>query len=199
MTICSWPCYVKGLGYRKGLGVIGSTGRLLSLLMMVLWAAVPAVILDAGDASARSGELEARADRIVVVKSERELRLLRDGEVLRRFKVALGREPRGHKRYEGDGRTPEGAYFLDARNPDSRFHRSLRISYPSSRDRQRAAALGQPSGGDIMIHGLPEELLRWGSDHYLFNWTEGCIAVTNEEMDIIWDSVRLGTPIEILP
>ncbi len=139
------------------------------------------------------------ADRIVVDKSERRLYLMQDDEIVRSFRVALGRTPRGHKLFQGDGRTPEGIYYLNARNPDSKFHRSLRISYPNVQDRKRAYALGERPGGDIMIHGIPDELRHWGSDHYLFNWTEGCIAVTNAEIEMIWDSVDIGTPIEIRP
>ncbi len=139
------------------------------------------------------------ADRILIVKSERQLYLIHDGEVQRSFRVALGRTPRGHKLHEGDGRTPEGLYYLNARNPDSRFHKSLRISYPNVEDRKRAYALGKKPGGQIMIHGVPDELAHWGPDHYLFNWTEGCIAVTNSEIEMIWDSVEVGTPIEIRP
>lgn len=141
----------------------------------------------------------AKADRVLVVKSERKLYLLRGDEVVRSFKVALGRQPRGTKERNGDGRTPEGEYYLDAANPDSRFHRSIRISYPSARDLARARANGANPGGNIMIHGVPAELLHWGADHWMFNWTEGCIAVTNDEMEEIWHSVDLGTPIEIRP
>jgi murein L,D-transpeptidase YafK len=140
-----------------------------------------------------------KADRVVVVKSERRLYLLRGEEVVRSFRVALGRQPRGTKLRQGDGRTPEGLYRLEAGNPDTRFHRSIRISYPNDEDVARAQASGTRPGGNIMLHGVPAELSRWGPDHWMFNWTEGCIAVTNEEMDIIWRSVDLGTPIEIRP
>ncbi|MCB9945355.1 MAG: L,D-transpeptidase family protein [Geminicoccaceae bacterium] len=140
-----------------------------------------------------------QADRIVVYKRKRLLELLKGGTVVRTFRVALGRQPRGDKRYEGDGRTPEGLYWLDEWKGDSRFYKSIRISYPNRADIQEARSLGRPAGGSIMLHGLPEELQHWGAEHYLFNWTEGCIAVTNEEMDVIWNSVRPGTPIEIRP
>ena len=140
-----------------------------------------------------------RIDRVVVDKSRRTLQLLDGDEVVRSFRVALGRQPRGHKLYEGDGRTPEGVYLLDSRKADSRFYKAIRISYPNRSDLRTARSIGKPAGGSIMVHGLPEELMSWGPDHYLFNWTEGCIAVTNEEMDVIWNSVRPGTPIEIRP
>lgn len=141
----------------------------------------------------------AKADKVVVSKSRRVLELWKDGEVLESFRVALGRMPRGHKIYEGDGRTPEGTYVLGDWNHDSRFYRSMMISYPSPADSARAASMGKPAGGQIMLHGLAPEIASWGSDHYLFNWTEGCIALTNEEIDIVWRRVRPGTPIEIMP
>jgi murein L,D-transpeptidase YafK len=140
-----------------------------------------------------------KADKVVVVKSERRLYLVRDGEVLKSYRVALGRQPKGTKIYEGDGRTPEGTYRLAAFNPDSRFYRSIRVSYPNDQDRVRARALGQSAGGDIMIHGLAPERRAYGPDHWLFNWTSGCIAVTDKEIDEIWQRVEVGTPIEIRP
>lgn len=152
----------------------------------------------AGEASA-AARLAGKADKIVVLKGERTLYLLRGGEVLRSYKVALGRQPRGTKIHEGDGRTPEGSYTLDARNPGSNFYRALRVSYPNRSDRARARALGESAGGLVMIHGLPNERPQWGAEHWMFNWTNGCIAVTNREMDEIWDSVDLGIPVEIRP
>lgn len=140
-----------------------------------------------------------RADKMVVVKSERRLYLLRDGQVLKSYKVALGRQPKGTKVYEGDGRTPEGAYSVAAFNPASQFYRAIRVSYPNEHDRARAQALGVPAGGLIMIHGLAPERRQYGADHWLFNWTNGCIAVTDREMDEIWERVEIGTPIEIRP
>ena len=160
------------------------------------WSAATLIAVAAGGEAVAS---TAKADKIVVVKSERRLYLLRDGEVMKSYRVALGRQPRGTKLHEGDGRTPEGRYVLDARNRASNFYRALRVSYPSSADRVRAQALGQAAGGLIMIHGLPNERPNWGEEHWMFNWTNGCIAVTNREMDEIWASVDVGTPIEIRP
>lgn len=140
-----------------------------------------------------------KADRLVVVKGERMLYLLRDGQVLKSYRVALGREPKGTKIYEGDARTPEGLYKVAAFNPNSQFYRSIRISYPNEHDRARAQALGTSPGGDIMIHGLAPERRHYGTDHWMFNWTSGCIAVTDREMDEIWQRVEVGTPIEIRP
>ncbi|MFZ1426739.1 MAG: L,D-transpeptidase family protein [Geminicoccaceae bacterium] len=148
-----------------------------------------------GAAVARSG----KADKVIVVKSARRLYLLRDGQILESFRVALGRNPKGTKIYQGDGRTPEGIYRIAALNPDSQFYRSIRVSYPNDADRARAQALGQAVGGDIMIHGLAPERRGYGGEHWRFDWTNGCIAVTDEEIDEIWQRVEIGTPIEIRP
>jgi murein L,D-transpeptidase YafK len=141
-----------------------------------------------------------RADMIRVDKSERRLELLRRGKIIAVFPVALGRSPDGDKEKQGDMRTPEGRYIIDWRNPKSLYYRSLHISYPDKSDRARAAKLGIDPGGDIMIHGQPNgyaqpaSLLLQQSD-----WTFGCIAVSNADMDAIWKAVPDGTPIEILP
>ncbi|PLW82847.1 hypothetical protein CWI75_08990 [Kineobactrum sediminis] len=127
------------------------------------------------------------------------LYLQRNGEPLRSYPVALGPVPRGHKMQQGDERTPEGHYVLDFKNASSRFYKSIRISYPSPRDRLRASELGVDPGGDIMIHGQPDLSRQSLAGVQLFNWTNGCIAVTNEQMDEIWELVPLGTPIEIRP
>jgi len=140
-----------------------------------------------------------KADRVLVLKAKRKLYLLREGQVLRRYRVALGRVPLGPKTREGDGRTPEGVYRLDWRNPESQFYRSIHISYPDDSDLRRAAELGVPPGGDIMIHGLPSDLNGFESTHARRDWTEGCIAVTNEEIDEIWALVEDGTIVEIRP
>jgi murein L,D-transpeptidase YafK len=136
---------------------------------------------------------------VVVFKGRRELHLMYRGGVIATYPVALGREPRGHKLREGDGRTPEGVYTLDWRNPNSRFHRALRISYPAPRDREHAARLGVHPGSDIMLHGLPNGRSADAIGHPYRDWTEGCIAVTSAEMDEIWYRVDDGTPIIIYP
>ena len=142
---------------------------------------------------------QAAADKVIVTKTERRLYLLRDGEILRSYRVALGRVPKGTKIYQGDGRTPEGDYTLTEFNAGSRFYRSIRVSYPNEQDRARARALGQTVGGDVMLHGLAPERRAYGPEHWRFNWTNGCIAVTDEEIDEIWQRVAVGTPIEIRP
>ena len=138
-------------------------------------------------------------DKVVVIKSERKMVLLKRGTVFRSFDVALGRNPVGPKVRQGDHRTPEGTYLLDWRNGQSRFYRSIHISYPSEADLRNARKQGVPAGGDIMIHGLPKGKESVGELHTLVNWTKGCIAVTNAEMDEIWRVVPDGTPIEIRP
>jgi murein L,D-transpeptidase YafK len=140
-----------------------------------------------------------KADKVIVIKSERRLYLVRNGQVMESFRIALGSQPKGTKIYQGDGRTPEGVYSVAGLNADSQFYRSIRVSYPNAADRARAKALGQQVGGDIMIHGLAPERRSYGSEHWRFDWTNGCIAVTDEEIDEIWQRVEIGTPIEIRP
>jgi len=140
-----------------------------------------------------------KADQVVVLKSMRTLTLMSHGEVLRKYKVALGGSPAGAKQQQGDHRTPEGHYILDRRNPKSRFYKSIHISYPNGKDTREAAKRGVSPGGDIMIHGLPNGFGWLGATHRERDWTDGCIAVTNSEMDEIWDLVPDGTPIEIKP
>lgn len=151
-------------------------------------------------AKARPGSAaEERADRVVVLKAQRELQLWAGGRLLRTYKVALGGEPVGAKQQQGDHKTPEGKYVLDSRNPKSQFYKSIHISYPNAADRARTRRMGVSPGGAIMIHGLPNGFGAVGAAHRLRDWTDGCIAVTNQEMDEIWRLVRDGTPIEIKP
>lgn len=138
-------------------------------------------------------------DRVVVYKQDRKLVLLSKGKEVHSYKVALGTEPAGPKTRQGDHRTPEGSYLLDSRNPNSHFYKAFHISYPNSQDTAAAKKLRVSPGGDIMLHGLPKEYAWVGKAHVLHDWTDGCIAVTNEEMDEIWKLVRIGTPIEIKP
>jgi murein L,D-transpeptidase YafK len=134
-----------------------------------------------------------------VLKGPRRLLLLRGDRVLRDYEVALGPNPKGAKRRNGDGRTPEGRYWLDWRIEESRFHRAIHVSYPNDRDRSIARDSGVPPGGGVMIHGLPNGE-RWVGDvHREFDWTNGCIGVTDDEMNEIWELVDDWTPIEIRP
>lgn len=146
--------------------------------------------------AAKSGDT---ADKVVVNKAKRELLLLKDGKVIRSYRVALGRNPVGLKQRQGDGKTPEGAYVISGRNTASAFHRSLGISYPNAADRARARRLRVNPGGSIMIHGLPKGQGYIGAAHRLTDWTEGCIAVTNAEIEEIWRLVPNGTPVQINP
>jgi murein L,D-transpeptidase YafK len=140
-----------------------------------------------------------RANAITVDKAAHRLTLLRDGVPIKTYDVALGGDPTGHKQQEGDGRTPEGAYAVDFKNRRSRFHLALRISYPSADDRDRAQRAGVAPGGDIMIHGLPNGLGWLASWHLARDWTDGCIAVTNAQIEEIWAMVDVGTRIDIRP
>jgi len=140
-----------------------------------------------------------KADLVLVKKSERKLFLVHDGQPFREFKVALGSQPWGHKQYVGDDRTPEGRYSLDFKRAQSRFYKAIHISYPNSNDLTHARAQGVNPGGNIMIHGFPNQNREPPELAQRYNWTSGCIAVTNAEMDEILESVEPGTPIEIAP
>ncbi len=155
------------------------------VLSLVLMLAAPAV---------------AAVDLVRVVKSERQLYLLEDGKVVGRYPVALGRNGRdGHKQREGDLRTPEGRYRLDKRNADSAFYKSIRISYPNADDIARAEAAGVPPGGGIMLHGQKNGYGEYWHITQRYDWTEGCIALSDVDMEALWQRVPLGVAIEILP
>jgi murein L,D-transpeptidase YafK len=142
---------------------------------------------------------QTKVDRIIVHKKARTMDLMRAGQVLRTYKIALGGEPVGAKTMQGDHRTPEGDYVINSRNTHSQFHRSLHISYPNAADRERAKKLGVAPGGDIYIHGLPNGYGFIGAAHRARDWTDGCIAVTDQEIEEIWKLVDDGTPVEIRP
>ncbi len=140
-----------------------------------------------------------QADLVVVRKSEHKLYLIKAGKILKTYHIALGAHPTGHKLKKGDGRTPEGRYILDYKNSHSAFYKSIHISYPNKADRERAKKAHVDPGGAIMIHGQKNGLgwLTFISQH--LNWTSGCIALSNEDMDEVWNAVKVGTPIEIKP
>ena len=139
-------------------------------------------------------------DHVLVKKSERQLFLMSGSNVVRSYPISLGEQPVGHKQREGDERTPEGQYVLDWRNPDSRFYKSIRISYPNDQDQMRAAENNHNPGGDIFIHGLPNGINLLARTFRGRNWTDGCIAVNNNaHMDEIWQLVKDGTRITIRP
>jgi len=139
------------------------------------------------------------ADKILIEKKERRLTLISNGNVLKTYKIALGGNPNGPKERQGDNKTPEGTYVIDSRNRDSRYHLSLHISYPNERDKKRAKELGVSPGGDIMIHGIKNGFSLVGDLHTGFDWTKGCIAVTDEEIEEIEKLVPDGTIVEIRP
>ena len=139
------------------------------------------------------------ADRVLVEKAARRLTLLRTGTPLKTYRVALGRAPVGPKEQEGDQRTPEGIYLIDFHKEESDFHRALHVSYPAQRDIDQAGARGVPAGCDIIIHGIRNGLGWIGAFHRRTDWTAGCIAVTDVEIEEIWRAVPDGTAIEIRP
>jgi murein L,D-transpeptidase YafK len=138
-------------------------------------------------------------DKVLIEKKKRRLSLISKGEIIKTYKIALGGNPVGPKERQGDNRTPEGTYTIASRNRHSDYHLSLRISYPDEKDKKRAKELGVSPGGDIMIHGIKNGLSWVGGFHAEIDWTEGCIAVTNKQMEEIARLVPNGTPVEIRP
>ncbi len=139
------------------------------------------------------------AERIIVEKSARQLTLVRADGRVRKFDIALGKAPWGHKTRQGDSRTPEGTYRIEYKNLNSKFFLSLKISYPNAADRARASAMGVSPGGDIMIHGMPNDAKRPYKKYQGRDWTDGCIAVSNDAMMEIWMATREDTLVEIRP
>lgn len=178
-------------------------GFLLALCLLAPTSAFAGEMLASADVrmpseTATSSE-SLEINRVLVRKGERRLYLMDEDQVIRSYRISLGDNPEGHKLYEGDERTPEGDYTLDWRNAGSDFYKSIHISYPSPRDRELAQAWGLNPGGSIMIHGLPNGAEDMAFAYRGLDWTDGCIAVTNNEMDEIWQLVNNGTPISILP
>ncbi|SEF48037.1 L,D-transpeptidase catalytic domain [Bryocella elongata] len=150
----------------------------------------------AGCARTAPGSIR-QADRIVVVKSTHTMTLYAHGQPTAIYRVSLGRGTGAAKVREGDHNTPEGLYTVDSRNDHSRFHHALHLSYPNVADRATAAKLNAPPGGDIMIHGIRNGLGWLGGLQRHADWTDGCIALTDNEMDEVWATVPVGTPVEI--
>lgn len=161
---------------------VAEIGALLAVVTLLAWSAAT---------------LAESADSVLVDKSDGKLYLLKNGSVIAEYSAAFGANPTGHKQQQGDERTPEGHYVLDYRNADSSFYKAIHISYPNEADKQAAAAKGVDPGGAIMIHGQRNWLGWLSFVTQRFDWTDGCIAVTNSEMDEIWDSLPVNTPIEI--
>ena len=167
-----------------------------------MWARIPLAVCAYLIATSPVQEPDAlpaqKVDLVRVEKSQRQLQLIGGEKILRSYSIALGGHPVGHKHQEGDERTPEGRYVLDWRNPNSVAYRSIHISYPNVDDAAAAKARGVDPGGFIMIHGQPNGFGRLGWLLQMVDWTDGCIAVTNSDMDEIWTMVADGTPIEII-
>ena len=140
-----------------------------------------------------------KVDEIIVLKSKRKLQLFFKGKKVKQYSISLGGNPIGHKQFEGDEKTPEGSYFIDGKKPNSKYYKNLGISYPNAEDRAFARSKGRNPGGAIKIHGLPNSKPWLGKLHLLKDWTHGCIAVTNKQMDEIYSRVKIGTKITILP
>ena len=138
------------------------------------------------------------AGKVVVMKEEKRLVLMCRGEILKSYKVSVGRNP-GRKVRRGDNRTPEGLYTIDRRNPKSKYYKALHISYPNASDVDTARKFGASPGGEVLIHGLPKGFEDLGASHTVRNWTKGCIAVSNAEMDEIWRLVPDGVAVHIIP
>lgn len=140
-----------------------------------------------------------QADKILILKGKRSLQVIQHGQVLAQYRVSLGRQPLGPKLSEGDQRTPEGFYRIDWRQPSRHYQLSLHLSYPNERDLARSRELGLPSGGMIMIHGTPQDQDYPEEYFHTLDWTDGCIALRNQDMRALWKSVRDGTLVEIRP
>jgi murein L,D-transpeptidase YafK len=176
--------------------LLASFAAALALVLVVL------IVWDRTRPARYTPELATAADRatsILMEKQARRLTLFRGDQAIKSYRVALGGNPLGTKEHEGDSRTPEGDYTIDSKNPRSHFHLALHISYPDAEDRAHAAAHDVSPGGDIMIHGLPNGLGWLGSLLLRRDWTDGCIAVTDAEIEEIWTLVDTGTPIRIEP
>lgn len=179
---------------------IGIPGRRRATAILLVLAATLGLAGCGGGAPERPSPSASYADKVLVKKSERKMQLWKNGAVIREYRIALGPSPKGHKFQEGDKRTPIGDYVLDWRNPSSNYYKSIHVSYPNERDKALAKLLGITPGGMIMVHGMPNHiqspLVR--AEYSRRDWTDGCIAVQDHEMDEIWRMVRDGTPIRIL-
>ena len=172
--------------------------RLGIVVIIVLVLAIPApTIWEA--ATFNPIDEDVKVDHILIEKAARRLTVLVGNRAIKTYRVSLGGNPVGPKEVEGDRRTPEGLYTIDWRKSDSRFHRALHISYPTAKQQAQAQAAGRDPGGLIMIHGIRNGLGVLGPSHRLFDWTDGCIAVTNREIEELWRVVSDGTEAEIRP
>ena len=142
---------------------------------------------------------DTQIDKLVVLKSKRELLAYSNGKIIKTYKISLGRQPIGDKAFEGDKKTPEGIYLINDKNSNSGYHKNLGISFPNKDDIENSKRLGKPPGGDVKIHGIRNKIGFIGKFHRWFDWTLGCIAVTDNEIDELYNAVKIGTQIEIKP
>jgi murein L,D-transpeptidase YafK len=149
---------------------------------------------------AQGAQPEPVVDFVKVEKAKRKLYLMSGGQVMREYSIVLGGSPKGHKQQEGDRKTPEGRYTLDYKKANSSFYKAIRISYPNAADKESARRRGVSPGGAIMIHGQPNQFGRRVTSLALpYDWTDGCVALSNKDMEEVWGLVKVGTGIEILP
>ena len=140
-----------------------------------------------------------KVDRILVLKSKRQLQAFSNGKLVKIYTISLGRNPIGDKEFEGDKRTPEGLYTINDKNPNSGYHKNLGVSYPNQNDIEEANKIDKPTGGQIKIHGIRNGIGFIGKFQRWFDWTAGCMALTNSEIDELYEHTTIGTPIEIRP
>ena len=187
----------KGINFKEINSSQPRMKKILFLSLLLLFATATMLLMGTEqDTALPEGTI---IDRMVVQKGLRKMYVYHGDELLKSYDIALGFEPEGHKEVEGDGKTPEGIYQIIDKNPNSAYHRNLGVSYPNDADRAHARALGKSPGGDIKIHGLPNGKGYIGRAHLLKDWTAGCIAVTNEEIEELDRCVKIGASINILP
>jgi murein L,D-transpeptidase YafK len=166
-------------------------------LIRVIWVCVGLFIVFASAGALPSKTSLPKVTHMHIEKHKRVMKLYIGGTLIKTYRISLGSQPVGPKEREGDGKTPEGNYTISHKNAWSRFHKSLKVSYPNKHDRKMAKKHNVSPGGDIMIHGLGAEFSHLGKSHVQYDWTLGCMAVTNEEIDEIWKMVDVGTPLMI--
>jgi len=169
--------------------------RLLFILILIVATVGLFIFLHSNDSIDKSVKI----DKIIIEKSKRELQVYSNNKLIKTYRISLGRNPVGKKEFEGDKKTPEGQYLIDDKNPNSGYHKNLGVSYPNNQDIKNAERIGKNPGGEIKIHGIKNGFGWIGKFHLLVDWTAGCIAVTNEEIDELYDIIRIGTPIVIKP
>jgi murein L,D-transpeptidase YafK len=189
---------VSNRAYRPLAAISGALAR------CARWSRLPAVcgallIACLGLNTARASPPIMRADSILIVKHERKLYLIRDSYPLRSYRIALGLSPTGAKEHQWDFRTPEGSYIIDFRQEHSHYYKALHVSYPSRPDLQRSSALHMPAGGSIFIHGEPNRPTKPMDYYKTRDWTNGCIALSNEDLQEVWELTAGRTPVEIVP